>query len=149
MSSNNSGSVAAALNHGNASNQQSSNSSGPPTSQILPASSNYTQSKLSAKAKEAAEKMQMERKKAVHVMVYQFLYESGFLTAAKEFANNVGFNISKVAPADNVDLETILVEYEEYYTFKFGRKPKFFRKSDGTDNMKSMGGELEMKKPQA
>ena len=150
--SNNSSSVASALNHGaNSSSGNASSKSGAGAGNQLVPTTGSNQIKLSAKAKETAEKLALERKKGMHVVVYQFLYESGFLSAAKEFANNVGFNTGKVAPADNIDLDTIFIEYEEYYQMKFGRKPKFFRRGgEGLGSMKSTsGGELELKKPQA
>ena len=40
-----------------------------------------------------------------------------------------GAAISRLEAADNVDLATVLREYEAYYEFKLGKKPKLVRKA--------------------
>lgn len=118
-------------------------------------SSTYTTSKLSGKAREAQEKLAQERKKATLILVHQFLHENGYLSSARELASNIGFNLSGVTCADNVDLETIVIEYEEYYGIKFGKRPKLFRKIDSSSSSSLLpsigsrgGGEMERESKQ-
>jgi len=47
-------------------------------------------------------------------------------------------SLDKVDVADNIDLATILTEYEDYYEMRFGRKPKITRKVAGDSGKKEL-----------
>jgi katanin p60 ATPase-containing subunit A1 len=107
-------------------------------------SSNYTLSKINAKAREVSEKLNQERKKAIMVFIHSYLLENKYISTAREFTINAGFNIDSYSCADNIDLETIFIEYEEYYSMKFGKKPKFLKRNEVQSlSEKYYGGEKE------
>jgi katanin p60 ATPase-containing subunit A1 len=45
-----------------------------------------------------------------------------------------GVSLAKVQVADNIDLLNILLEFEQYYTIKFGKPPKLVRRA-GSDGL--------------
>ncbi len=91
--------------------------------------------RASADANSAEQKRQQERKRNLLVVINSFLIEQGYVEAAERLQAESGGILNKYAIADNVDLSTILTEYEAYYEMRFDKKPKFARKlNDGEDN---------------
>ncbi len=50
--------------------------------------------------------------------------------------NESNLSLKQIVPADNMDLMTILQEYENYYSYKFGKTPKISRKIAATQEKK-------------
>jgi hypothetical protein len=50
-----------------------------------------------------------------------------------------GLSLSQFVAADNMDLLTVLHEFEQYYSIKFGKSPKLFRRFSGGDNIEEKG----------
>eukprot|EP00033_Pygsuia_biforma_P002519 GCRY01002790.1.p1 GENE.GCRY01002790.1~~GCRY01002790.1.p1 ORF type:complete len:562 (-),score=164.23 GCRY01002790.1:42-1727(-) len=79
-------------------------------------------------AREDEEKKKEERKKAVIVLLLSHLFDSGYFSSVEHVQTETGVSLNRYEVADNVNLLQIVQEYEEYYEFKFGKKPKLFRK---------------------
>ena len=85
------------------------------------------------KAREDEEKNRQKRKKGVVAMMLQFLQEQGYLKSLDYLQQESQVSLQKVMPADNMDLLTIFSEFEDYYEFRFGRRPKYFRSVEASD----------------
>ncbi|XP_072166686.1 katanin p60 ATPase-containing subunit A-like 2 [Diadema setosum] len=88
----------------------------------------YAAIKTSSQVREAEEQKSEQRKKNLLILVLHHLLEEGYSESAKalEAESNLCFN--KFEVCDNVDLETILMEYESYYYVKFQKYPKVTKK---------------------
>lgn len=84
--------------------------------------------KAQTDAGSAERKRLAERKKCILLLIHQYLVDNNFLDSASKLNIESNQLISKNEIADNIDLDLILSEYEEYYNLKFNRKPKFVRK---------------------
>jgi katanin p60 ATPase-containing subunit A1 len=51
-----------------------------------------------------------------------------------------GAPLSKLEAADNIDLVSVVKEFESYYEFKLGKKPKLVRKVDSDDRKENTRG---------
>lgn len=51
-----------------------------------------------------------------------------YLDSAQSLAKETNIDLSKYEVCDNIDLETILMEYESYYYVKFAKYPKITKK---------------------
>ncbi|XP_071845991.1 katanin p60 ATPase-containing subunit A-like 2 isoform X2 [Apostichopus japonicus] len=95
---------------------------------------NYASLKTANQVREADEQRAETRKKNLLILVLHHLVQEGYSEAAKslEAESNLCFN--KFEVCDNVDLETVLMEYESYYFVKFQRYPKITKKlsTEGT-----------------
>ncbi|KXS15834.1 AAA-domain-containing protein [Gonapodya prolifera JEL478] len=87
--------------------------------------------KMSNEARLADEERLERRKKNALVLILHHLQAFGYIDSASRLQSESGVSLSHVTVADNVDLLTVMQEYESYYTFKFGRAPRMTRKSDG------------------
>lgn len=83
--------------------------------------------KMAQKAREEDEKIKLKRRRGVIVMVMQFLQEHGLHRSFEALQAESNISLSKFPPADNMDMNTIFAEYEDFFELKFGKKPKFFR----------------------
>ncbi|XP_041464667.1 katanin p60 ATPase-containing subunit A-like 2 isoform X3 [Lytechinus variegatus] len=88
----------------------------------------YAAIKTSSQVREAEEQKSEQRKKNLLILMLHHLLEEGYSESAKalEAESNLCFN--KFEVCDNVDLETILMEYESYYYVKFQKYPKVTKK---------------------
>ena len=78
-------------------------------------------------ARDAAERRAAARRRAALVLVQRWLCDQGYLEAQERLARESGVCLKKVDVADNVSLESVLVQFEEYHELKFGRPPKLVR----------------------
>jgi katanin p60 ATPase-containing subunit A1 len=62
------------------------------------------------------------------ILILEFLNSNGYYASCSQLENEAGINMKKYCVADNMDLSTILKEYETYYNIKFGKQPKITRK---------------------
>uniref|UniRef100_A0A4W4GU77 Katanin p60 ATPase-containing subunit A-like 2 n=1 Tax=Electrophorus electricus TaxID=8005 RepID=A0A4W4GU77_ELEEL len=59
---------------------------------------------------------------------YHHLMEEGYLDAANALEQETSFGLRRFEVCDNVDLDTILMEYESFYFVKFQKYPKITKK---------------------
>ncbi|KAK3738148.1 hypothetical protein QZH41_016649 [Actinostola sp. cb2023] len=89
----------------------------------------YVQLKTASEAKQAEEVRLEQRKRTLLVLILHYLKEEGYLDAAKVLEREGGAGVMKYEVCDNVDLPTILQEYESYYYVKFNKQPKIIKKT--------------------
>lgn len=58
----------------------------------------------------------------------QWLTEEGYAESARAFERETNLDLRKYDVCDNIDLETILQEYESYYYVRFSKYPKIVKK---------------------
>jgi len=105
--------------------------------------------KASSEAKNAEHRIDSERRKAVLVLISEHLTEYGYVEAAATLEREGGVPLTRFEAADNVDLTSILREYEAYYEFKMGKKPKLIRKIDAEVMAKENAGNKRRPRPGA
>ncbi|XP_039217060.1 katanin p60 ATPase-containing subunit A-like 2 isoform X6 [Crotalus tigris] len=81
------------------------------------------------------------RRKNLLILILHYLTEEGYVDAANALEQEAKGGLRRFEVCDNVDLETILMEYESYYYVKFQKYPKITKKVvDSTDNKSRSGG---------
>ncbi|TPX60988.1 hypothetical protein SpCBS45565_g07368 [Spizellomyces sp. 'palustris'] len=91
---------------------------------------NLARMKVASEARLAEEARVQQRQKNAMVLILSHLESHGLAES------NV--SLRKIRAADNMDLMTILQEFESYYSIKFGKAPKLTRKAyTGDDNTSS------------
>jgi katanin p60 ATPase-containing subunit A1 len=90
-------------------------------------------SRIKAKSESIShqEEKEQKRKHQILILVLDFLQTSGYLESAETFRKESGLWKSKMTIADNIDLSTIIHDFEAYYNIRFGKDPKIIRKSEG------------------
>ncbi|XP_038124185.1 katanin p60 ATPase-containing subunit A-like 2 [Cyprinodon tularosa] len=89
----------------------------------------YQSMKVAHEAREADKLRTEMRKKSLLVLIYQYLLEQGYTSAAVTLDHETNGNVRKFEVCDNVDLEMVLMEYEIYHYGKFQKYPKLIRKA--------------------
>ncbi|NXM28428.1 KATL2 protein, partial [Oxyruncus cristatus] len=75
------------------------------------------------------EEMRTEaRRKNLLILILHYLMEEGYVDAANALEQETKLSLRGFEVCDNVDLETILMEYESYYFVKFQKYPKITKK---------------------
>ncbi|KAJ1630392.1 P-loop containing nucleoside triphosphate hydrolase protein [Pavlovales sp. CCMP2436] len=77
------------------------------------------------------EKRQQERRRNLVVLMMYHLLEHGYVGALEALQSESGLRLNDHVLADNVDLYTIVQEYEAYFEMRFDRKPKVVKKAPG------------------
>ncbi|XP_065672345.1 katanin p60 ATPase-containing subunit A-like 2 isoform X4 [Hydra vulgaris] len=98
---------------------------------------NYQHIKAYNEARVSEEHRTEQRKKSLLILVLHFLYEEGYLDSMRCLEAEAGDNLKKFQLCDNVDLQTILQEYESYYYVKFNKYPKITKKVQEVTSNKS------------
>ena len=80
------------------------------------------------KAKDDEERRRAERGKNLVVLMLQHLLSLGYSGAAEVLQAESGVGLTQYEPADNIDLMSILQEWEDHYEYKFQRRAKLVRK---------------------
>ncbi|XP_023246719.1 katanin p60 ATPase-containing subunit A-like 2 [Copidosoma floridanum] len=75
------------------------------------------------------EKRAQERKKNLLYLIAEFLYENCYVDSCEVFLREARLALD-VEVCDNVDLDTILLEYFEYYFTKYSKYPKICKKGE-------------------
>ncbi|KAH0627803.1 hypothetical protein JD844_008217, partial [Phrynosoma platyrhinos] len=76
------------------------------------------------------EEMRAEaRRKNLLVLILHYLTEEGYVDTANALEQETKLGLRRYDVCDNVDLETILMEYESYYYVKFQKYPKIVKKA--------------------
>ncbi|KAM9508411.1 katanin p60 ATPase-containing subunit A-like 2 isoform 4-T4 [Guaruba guarouba] len=68
------------------------------------------------------------RRKNLLILILHYLMEKGYVDAAYALEQETKLSLRGFEVCDNVDLETILMEYESYYFVKFQKYPKITKK---------------------
>ncbi|KAM4719557.1 katanin p60 ATPase-containing subunit A-like 2 isoform 2-T2 [Anableps anableps] len=88
----------------------------------------YQSMKISHEAREADKLRTEMRRKSILVLIYQHLLGQGYASAALTLDQETNGGMKKFEVCDNVDLEIVLMEYENYHYVKFQKYPKLIRK---------------------
>ncbi|ESL06047.1 katanin [Trypanosoma rangeli SC58] len=91
--------------------------------------------KAQHKAREEDEKIRLKRVKGAIVLVLQFLLDRGYTGALQMLQQESHVSLQQFCPADNIDLLTIITEYEHYFEFRFNRRVKLFRAIEGAQDV--------------
>nr|XP_023959154.1 katanin p60 ATPase-containing subunit A-like 2 isoform X6 [Chrysemys picta bellii] len=89
----------------------------------------YQTLKTTHQAKEADEMRTEARRKNLLILILHYLTEEGYVDAANALEQETQLAIRRFEVCDNIDLETILMEYESYYYVKFQKYPKITKKA--------------------
>lgn len=106
-----------------------------PMSQRLDAApgSSLAQIKVQQLARDEDEKARVKRVKGAIVLIEQFLMDQGYVQALQALQQESTISLSRYSVADNIDLVSVIAEYEQFYEFKFARKVRLFRAREETD----------------
>nr|XP_013810993.1 PREDICTED: katanin p60 ATPase-containing subunit A-like 2 [Apteryx mantelli mantelli] len=86
-------------------------------------------SKLTRERHREEEEMRTEaRRKNLLILILHYLMEEGYIDAANALEQETKLGLRGFEVCDNIDLETILMEYESYYFVKFQKYPKITKK---------------------
>ncbi|KAG9263464.1 katanin p60 ATPase-containing subunit A-like 2 isoform X1 [Astyanax mexicanus] len=88
----------------------------------------YQAIKTANQAREADELRTETRRRNLLVLIYHYLMEEGYMDAASCLEQDTNFGLRRFEVCDNIDLDTILMEYESYYFIKFQKYPKLTKK---------------------
>mmetsp|Transcript_45588 Transcript_45588/g.120526 ORF Transcript_45588/g.120526 Transcript_45588/m.120526 type:complete len:531 (-) Transcript_45588:2-1594(-) len=91
-----------------------------------------TRIKHESEARQQEEKRIADRKRGIIVLVLRYFLDLGYTESTRQITNETGVSMEKVDVADNIDLWTVVQQFEEFYEMKFQRRPKLYRvlKSD-------------------
>ncbi|NWQ68621.1 KATL2 protein, partial [Neopipo cinnamomea] len=78
------------------------------------------------------------RRKNLLILILHYLMEEGYVDAANALEQETKLSLRGFEVCDNVDLETILMEYESYYFVKFQKYPKITKKVLDTENKQQL-----------
>ncbi|KAM6226426.1 katanin p60 ATPase-containing subunit A-like 2 isoform 4-T4 [Spheniscus humboldti] len=91
-------------------------------------------------AREADEMRTEARRKNLLILILHYLTEEGYVDAANALEQETKLSLRGFEVCDNIDLETILMEYESYYFVKFQKYPKITKKVlDTAENKQQLG----------
>ncbi|CAH8596630.1 unnamed protein product [Heterobilharzia americana] len=88
----------------------------------------YHMMRSANQAREAEEQRTTARKKNLLILVMHYLSEEGYVESALSLSKETNLDFHKYEVCDNVDLETVLLEYESYYFVKFQKYPRITKK---------------------
>ncbi|XP_077646160.1 katanin p60 ATPase-containing subunit A-like 2 isoform X3 [Lonchura striata] len=89
-------------------------------------------------AREAEEMRTEARRKNLLILILHYLMEEGYVDAANALEQETKLGLRGFEVCDNIDLETILMEYESYYFVKFQKYPKITKKVLDTENKQQL-----------
>ncbi|KFV58171.1 Katanin p60 ATPase-containing subunit A-like 2, partial [Tyto alba] len=78
------------------------------------------------------------RRKNLLILILHYLMEEGYVDAANALEQETKLSLRGFEVCDNIDLETILMEYESYYFVKFQKYPKITKKVLDTENKQQL-----------
>ncbi|XP_049757678.1 katanin p60 ATPase-containing subunit A-like 2 isoform X1 [Elephas maximus indicus] len=92
----------------------------------------YQTLKFTHQAREACEMRTEARRKNLLILILHYLTQEGYIDAANALEQETKLGLRRFEVCDNIDLETILMEYESYYFVKFQKYPKIVKKASDT-----------------
>ncbi|KAK2555296.1 Katanin p60 ATPase-containing subunit A-like 2 [Acropora cervicornis] len=97
----------------------------------------YMQLRTANEAREAEEQRLEQRKRTLLILILHCLREEGYVDTANALEKEGGVALTKYEVCDNIDLPTVLQEYESYHFVKFNRMPKIIKKKVTSGNSRS------------
>ncbi|XP_076991646.1 katanin p60 ATPase-containing subunit A-like 2 isoform X2 [Tamandua tetradactyla] len=94
----------------------------------------YQTLKFTHQAREACEMRTEARRKNLLILILHYLTQEGYIDTANALEQETKLGLRRFEVCDNIDLETILMEYESYYFVKFQKYPKIVKKASDTEN---------------
>ncbi|XP_012266225.2 katanin p60 ATPase-containing subunit A-like 2 [Athalia rosae] len=91
--------------------------------------SSYTNRKVSQLAREKEEKRTQERRRSLMYLMADFLREQGCNETVESLVREAQLS-GDYQVCDNIDLDTVLVEFSDYYYAKYNKYPKICKKID-------------------
>ncbi|XP_054286858.1 katanin p60 ATPase-containing subunit A-like 2 [Macrosteles quadrilineatus] len=88
---------------------------------------NYSTIKLAHQVRDFEEKRLQDRKKHTLYVVHQYLKDEGYHSTAQQFESEASLS-NQFVVCDNIDLYTILQEFESYFFLRFQKYPKICKK---------------------
>ncbi|XP_053501957.1 katanin p60 ATPase-containing subunit A-like 2 isoform X1 [Ictalurus furcatus] len=88
----------------------------------------YQAIKTANQARETDELRTETRRRNMLILIYHHLMEEGYADAASALEKETHFALRRFEVCDNVDLDTVLMEYESFYFIKFQKYPKLTKK---------------------
>ena len=88
----------------------------------------YQQLKASNDARASEEQRAEHRKRNTLLLIMHFLEEENYLNTLSSLETEAGVSLKKFSICDNIDLQTIIQEYESYYFVKFNKWPKISKR---------------------
>nr|XP_033790821.1 katanin p60 ATPase-containing subunit A-like 2 isoform X4 [Geotrypetes seraphini] len=93
----------------------------------------YRSIKTAYQAREADVIRTEARRKNLLILIMHYLLQEGYIDAANALEQESKLGLRRFEVCDNIDLETILLEYESYYYIKFQKYPKVTKKMGDSD----------------
>uniref|UniRef100_A0A8K9XP79 Katanin p60 ATPase-containing subunit A-like 2 n=1 Tax=Oncorhynchus mykiss TaxID=8022 RepID=A0A8K9XP79_ONCMY len=88
----------------------------------------YQSIRTANQAREADEMRTESRRRNLLILIFHHLMEAGYMDAASALEQDTNVCFRRFEVCDNIDLDTVLMEYESYYFIKFQRYPKLTKK---------------------
>ncbi|GIX80322.1 katanin p60 ATPase-containing subunit A-like 2 [Caerostris darwini] len=83
---------------------------------------------LACRDREKEEQKKNSRKKNILLLIYHFLENNGFIQTMNMLSNESRFPFSEYIVCDNIDLNSILQDFESYYFLKYQKLPHIIKK---------------------
>ncbi|XP_065059796.1 katanin p60 ATPase-containing subunit A-like 2 [Rhopilema esculentum] len=100
----------------------------------------YMQLKTANEARISEEQRTEQRKRNILLLILHYLTEDGYLDTAHALETEAGVSLKKFEICDNIDLQTILQEFETYYHVKFNKWPKITKRVRDSGDPSLKGG---------
>ncbi|MEE6520362.1 hypothetical protein FKM82_018212 [Ascaphus truei] len=94
----------------------------------------YQTMKTAYQIREADELRTEARRKNLLILIMHYLMQEGYVDSANALEQETKLGLRRFEVCDNIDLETILMEYESYYYIKFQKYPKITKKAVDNDS---------------
>ncbi|XP_040192674.1 katanin p60 ATPase-containing subunit A-like 2 isoform X2 [Rana temporaria] len=94
----------------------------------------YQAIKSASQSREADELRTEARRKNLLILIMHYLMQEGYVDTANTLEQEAKISMRRFDVCDNIDLETILMEYESYYFVKFQKYPKITKKASDDDS---------------
>lgn len=85
-----------------------------------------------------AEEKTEKRKLNLMVLILHHLQSHGYVDTVTRLQTESNLSLKKFTAADNLELLTIIQEYEAYHNIKFGKPPKLIRKTNADDKVEAI-----------
>nr|XP_039271248.1 katanin p60 ATPase-containing subunit A-like 2 [Styela clava] len=88
----------------------------------------YQSIKTANQVRESEDQRQETRKRNLLILILSHLSDNGYLESMASLSQEANLSLSRWQVCDNVDLDTVLQEFESYYYIKFQKHPKIVKK---------------------
>ncbi|CAL6030044.1 Katanin_p60 ATPase [Hexamita inflata] len=96
----------------------------------------YQQIKMQNQVREQYEQQQTERKRNAIVLFLAYMRAEGYHNSVSAIEAETNVTLAKYEPCDNIDIISVIGEYEDYFKFKFNRQVKLVKKAPAKDDTK-------------